>query len=346
MPVLVPAPIKVAFLSDNDHGGGIATQAHLLAHAAKEQYAPVFGPSYRLDDCTEGRIICCSSFRALMAAAIRIMRQGSQVVTFVSYHHETVSHRRKGLAAPVLRLALKVLGASNVAGYDTSSVGALPACHPVPLGLLGPEPRTSNAEWFERKPVVVAPARFVDFKFEGLKQLIDIARRFPDVDFVLIGSGPKEPDLRLLAGTSHNIHFPGLLPYDQLLARIAGARLCVAMGTTILDALAMGTPVLVNQVDTNRFMLLNEVPYPNYGDMLSGARQGGAGVVAAAIESMVLAKPVQVTNPQDLLARNNTLVLKNYDEFLGVAKPVGRLRAVVIGFLIAIAGVVLKGGGA
>ena len=340
---LTPTPIPVAFLSDNDHGGGIATQAHLLARAAGVQYLPVFGPSYRLDDRIDHRAICCSSFRALVASAARIVWQGSQVLTFVSYHHETVSRRRKGWAAPVLRLALRILGARNVAGYDASSVSALPACHTVPLGLLGPEPQTSHPGWSARKPVVVAPARFVDFKLQGLKQLIETARQFPGVDFVLIGSGPEEQALRRLAVECPNVHFPGLLPYEQLLTCIAGARLCVAMGTTILDALAMGTPVLVNQADSNRFMLLDEPPYPNYGDVLRGARQGGAEVVTAAIESMVLAEPVQVANPHDLLVRNNTLVLKNYEGFLGAAEPVGRLRAALIGLLVVVAAALLKG---
>lgn len=344
MSLLTPQTIGVVFLSDNDHGGGIATQAHLLANAASSQYLALFGPSYRLGDSCLQKIICCSSFRALMAAAARVMRRGPQVVTFVSYHHETISRRRKGWGAPVLRLALTVLGARNVAGYDTSSVGALPACHPVPLGLLGPDPQTGLGGWSARKAVVVAPARFVDFKLPGLKQLIETASQFPDVDFVLIGSGPKEACLRQLAAQCPNVHFPGLLPYEQLLKHIASARLCVAMGTTILDALAMGTPVLVNQADTNRFMLLDELPYPNYGDVLTGARQGGGDLVDAAIRSMVLAEPEAGVNPCELLARNNTLVLKNYDEFLCAARPVSRLRAALTWVLVAVAGVVMKSG--
>jgi glycosyltransferase involved in cell wall biosynthesis len=334
----------VAFLSDNDHGGGIATQAHLLANAEDSPYLAVFGPSYHLGDNCHQRILCCSSFRALLAATSRVMRHGPQVVTFVSYHHETISRRRKGWGAPVLRLALKILGARNVAGYDTSSVGALPACHPVPLGLLGPVPQTGLAGWSARKAVVVAPARFVDFKFPGLKQLIETARQFPEVDFVLIGSGPREASLRQLAAQCPNVHFPGLLPYDQLLRQIAGARLCVAMGTTILDALAMGTPVLVNQADTKRFMLLDELPYPNYGDVLTGVRQGEGDVVEAAIRSMVLTEPDAGAAPCELLLRNNSLVLKNYDAFFIAARPLGRLRAALIWALVAVAALVKKSG--
>lgn len=335
--------LAVAFLSDSDHGGGIATQAHLLSEKTAGRYAAKFGPLYRLDDISRDKVLCCSSFRALAAASMQVLRRGAQAVTFVSYHHETISVRRKGRAAPLLRLVMSVLGSSNVAGYDTSTVEALPSAHPVPIGLLGPEPKASNAPWSARKTRVVAPARFVDFKFPGLEALIEAASKFPEVEFVFVGTGPKEAALRQLAAKCPNVHFLGLLPYERLLAQIADARLCMAMGTTILDALAMGTPVLVNQADTRQFMLLADVPYPNYGDVLTGLTQGEGDLVAEVIRSVVLREPNAESATYQLLNRNNSLVLKNYHDFFHGAKPVGRLRAITLLSLIALAKLVMKG---
>lgn len=94
--------------------------------------------------------------------------------------------------------------------------------------------------------------QFIDRK--RLDLLLDTLHRIPDQNFelALIGSGPLEPTLRVMAAEclSGRVHWLGRLPLNQVPAEIAKADCLVlpsrhdGWGAVVSEALMVGTPVI------------------------------------------------------------------------------------------------------
>lgn len=96
----------------------------------------------------------------------------------------------------------------------------------------------------------------------GIPELIEgfsgIARRFPDVDLIIGGSGAREEDFRAAAGETGlagRIEFRGFIPEEDLPAYYGAADFSIVpsqrlegFGLVALESLACGTPVLVTPV--------------------------------------------------------------------------------------------------
>jgi glycosyltransferase involved in cell wall biosynthesis len=102
---------------------------------------------------------------------------------------------------------------------------------------------------------------------KGQKQIVDVAKRLrvdvPELSFVLVGSGRDEAGLRLAASELNNVHFAGqvnnvgdyLAAFDIFLypSRHEG------LGSSMLDALAYGLPVVATKAGGIPEIIENEV---------------------------------------------------------------------------------------
>src|SRR5262249_29970129 len=102
------------------------------------------------------------------------------------------------------------------------------------------------------RPYIAAAGRLV--KMKGFQQLIPLLRFLPEVDLRIAGTGPYEPDLRSLARDLPNVFFEGLLGGPALARLFRNARAVVVpslfpetFGYVVLEAFAVGTPVVVHQ---------------------------------------------------------------------------------------------------
>jgi glycosyltransferase involved in cell wall biosynthesis len=88
----------------------------------------------------------------------------------------------------------------------------------------------------------------------GFQRLIPLMRFLPEVDLRLAGDGPFEPRLRELAAGLPNVHFEGRLDAERRARLFHGARAVIApslfpetFGEVVLEAFAVGTPVVVHE---------------------------------------------------------------------------------------------------
>jgi glycosyltransferase involved in cell wall biosynthesis len=102
------------------------------------------------------------------------------------------------------------------------------------------------------RPYLAAAGRLV--KMKGFQQLIPLMRYLPEVDLRVAGTGPYAPALHALARDLPNVRFEGLLGGRALARLFRSARAVVApslfpetFGYVVLEAFAMGTPVVVNE---------------------------------------------------------------------------------------------------
>jgi glycosyltransferase involved in cell wall biosynthesis len=102
------------------------------------------------------------------------------------------------------------------------------------------------------RPYVAAAGRLV--KMKGFQQLIPLMRYLPEVDLRIAGTGPYEPALKELARDLPNVHFEGLLDGRSLAKLFRNARAVVVpslfpetFGYVVLEAFAVGTPVIVHE---------------------------------------------------------------------------------------------------
>jgi glycosyltransferase involved in cell wall biosynthesis len=102
------------------------------------------------------------------------------------------------------------------------------------------------------RPYVAAAGRLV--KMKGFHRLIPLMKLLPEVDLRIAGAGPYEPELRAMAANLPNVRFEGLLGGQELAALFHHARAVVVpslfpetFGYVVLEAFAMGTPVVVHE---------------------------------------------------------------------------------------------------
>jgi len=102
------------------------------------------------------------------------------------------------------------------------------------------------------RPYLAAAGRLV--KMKGFQRLIPMMRYLPEVDLRIAGTGPYAPALRTLACDLPNVRFEGLLGGRALARLFRSARAVVVpslfpetFGYVVLEAFAMGTPVVVHE---------------------------------------------------------------------------------------------------
>jgi len=102
------------------------------------------------------------------------------------------------------------------------------------------------------RPYLAAAGRLV--KMKGFQRLIPLLRYLPEVDLRIAGTGPYEPVLRAMARDLPNVRFEGLLDSRALARLFRSARAVVVpslfpetFGYVVLEAFAMGTPVVVHE---------------------------------------------------------------------------------------------------
>jgi len=102
------------------------------------------------------------------------------------------------------------------------------------------------------RPYLAAAGRLVRWK--GFHELIELMDRLPQLDLLLAGTGPREPELRRLAAERPNVELVGLLSPAELAELFRGARAVVVpslgyetFGYVVLEALSVGTPAIVRR---------------------------------------------------------------------------------------------------
>jgi glycosyltransferase involved in cell wall biosynthesis len=102
------------------------------------------------------------------------------------------------------------------------------------------------------RPYIAAAGRLV--KMKGFQRLIPLMRYLPEVDLRVAGTGPFATALRNMARDLPNVRFEGLLGGRALARLFRNARAVVVpslfpetFGYVVLEAFAMGTPVVVHE---------------------------------------------------------------------------------------------------
>ena len=224
--------------------------------------------------------------------------------TVMTYHSDIVRQQRL-LAAyrPVLnrvldKVDLIVASSPNMVEHSEFLAPRADKCRVVPFGIdvdrfaETPE-RVKRAQELRAehpgKPIVLFVGRLVYYK--GVDVLM---RAVPDVDaqFVLIGSGPMEAELREMAvarGVQDRVTFLPSLPFDELVAWFRAADIfCLpstarseAFGLVQIEAHASGTPVVSTDLTTG-------VPFANL-DEVTGLTVpvGDSAALASALARLV-----------------------------------------------------------
>ena len=110
---------------------------------------------------------------------------------------------------------------------------------------------SSHESWppFEERRGVLFVGRLTDAK--GVPDVVELARRLPQVPVAVAGWGPLEDWLRSKSEGVENLEYVGFLERDALTERLARSRLLVVpsrwqepAGLVALEAMAEGTPVI------------------------------------------------------------------------------------------------------
>jgi len=123
----------------------------------------------------------------------------------------------------------------------------------------GVDPRFSPAGEKSPTPLIVAAGRLVPVKRYDylIEVLVELKRRHPELEAVIVGEGYKREDLeaqRHEAGAEDWIHLPGRIEDDELLSLyrrawvVAGAAAREGWGMTLTEAAACGTPSVATRI--------------------------------------------------------------------------------------------------
>ena len=114
---------------------------------------------------------------------------------------------------------------------------------------VSPHPSGLRLPGFEGRNGIVFVGRVTEEK--GVRDVVELARRLPDVPVKVIGSGPLLRELQQSAARLPNLSVDGFLPPPEIPQHVAGARLAVVPslwqepGALVpLEAMALGTPVV------------------------------------------------------------------------------------------------------
>jgi glycosyltransferase involved in cell wall biosynthesis len=133
-----------------------------------------------------------------------------------------------------------------------------------------------------KRPYIAAAGRLV--KMKGFQRVIPLMRFLPEVDLRIAGTGPFEPALVELARDLPNVHFEGLLDGRSLARLFRNARAVVVpslfpetFGYVVLEAFAVGTPVIVNHeggaLYETGFLSGGGIAYRTDGELLLAMRR-------------------------------------------------------------------------
>jgi glycosyltransferase involved in cell wall biosynthesis len=137
------------------------------------------------------------------------------------------------------------------------------------------------------RPYFAAAGRLVIEK--GFSHLIAQMRHLPEADLILAGAGSYEATLRVEAAGLPNVHFAGLLNYEDLVRVYKGSRAFIVpsvflepFGSVVLEAFSTGTPVIVH----------------DRGGLPELIRQSGAGDIYRTEEELLATMKRYLENPE------------------------------------------------
>lgn len=134
----------------------------------------------------------------------------------------------------------------------------------------------------------------------------DIAKEFPDIDFVWIGAGPLEEKL-----DSSNIEITGWLTRVQVMARIMEADIFLfpsvweSLSIALMEAMYIGKPCVVSRVDGNR-----DVIRSNYNGYVCDTKEEYLSAISFLIDNKEIAKQYGQQARQDILDKYNVNVME------------------------------------
>jgi glycosyltransferase involved in cell wall biosynthesis len=182
-------------------------------------------------------------------------------------------------AQRVTALSASLKAAVTAIGVPAERVEIIP--NGVDVARFAPDPATTS-----REPLVLFAGYLIERK--GTRYLLEAApailARYPGYRIAIIGKGPEEEALRCQAeqlGVAHAVIFLGFLPQDEVRQWMQRARVFVlpsleeGQGAVLLEALAVGTPVVGSNVDG-----IAEVVTPDVGELFPA---GDARALSAAI---------------------------------------------------------------
>ncbi|MCI4438696.1 glycosyltransferase family 4 protein [archaeon] len=100
---------------------------------------------------------------------------------------------------------------------------------------------------------------------KGVDLLVEVAKRLPKLNFVLIGDGPLHAKLVEASKGLSNVHLLGYKPREEALKYLAGSRVFIlpsrseGLSTSILEAMALRVPVVATNVGGNLELVQDEV---------------------------------------------------------------------------------------
>jgi glycosyltransferase involved in cell wall biosynthesis len=146
-----------------------------------------------------------------------------------------------------------------------------------PLPLVLPAPATVGARKADPN-IIMSVGRLTPFKTYNTYMVDVVAKlreKYPNIMWVVYGFGPDET--RLLEGPwkrlieTGALEFRGLVPYQELLAALASAKVFIGMGTALLEAGALGIPsipAIIYDENGKSYGHLTDLPYHTCGEVL------------------------------------------------------------------------------
>lgn len=138
------------------------------------------------------------------------------------------------------------------ASQHVADVHARLGIHATVLPLPTSAPPGRDPAWPQRSGIVYVGRIAAE---KGVLDLVDLARRVPEIRVAAVGGGPLEPVLRRSAGGVRNLELTGPVSPDEVWRRLRAARVAVLpsrwaepAGLAALEAMAVGTPVVAHAV--------------------------------------------------------------------------------------------------
>lgn len=145
----------------------------------------------------------------------------------------------------------------------------------------------------------------------------DIAKEFPNIDFVWIGAGPLEEKL-----DSPNIEITGWLTRVQATARIMESDIFLfpsaweSLSIALMEVMYIGKPCVVSRVDGNR-----DVIQPNYNGYVCDTKEEYLHAISDLLENKEIAGQYGQQARQDILDKYNVNVMEQeYKKLLAVLR--------------------------
>jgi glycosyltransferase involved in cell wall biosynthesis len=177
-------------------------------------------------------------------------------------HPETAWKRRAQAwrKKQVYRFATRLVAVSEAARADLETSFGVPAKKTLALPLLLPEPPPLDVHPGAEREKVICVGRLDASKGQAtlIRAFAAVREAVPQASLELLGEGPARPEYEALAetlGIRAACDFPGWLPFEEAMRRLAAARVAVvssraeALGLAAVEALSVGVPVVASRVD-------------------------------------------------------------------------------------------------